>query len=146
MVNFFIVSCVGLIINTLTFLVLLERVPEVFPVYPLLLDFTLSKRLWEFISVSTAILVTTIWNFIVNKLWTFKGQSENKKLSLQTTQYILVGAIGAVENLGVYGFLTTFFFIEPVPAEIIAFIVSVLSNFLLNNYWTFAEKRQTDCI
>ena len=119
---------------------MLDSVPDVIPIYPLLLDFTLPTRLWEFVSVSTAILVTTIWNFILNKLWTFQSQGKNKNITVQTSQYLIVGAIGAVENLGIYGILTTFFDVKLIGAEIIAFIFSVFSNFLLNNYWTFGEK------
>lgn len=138
--KFSIVSCVGLVINTITFSFFLREVPIVFPIYPILLDFTIPTRLWEFLSVSIAILVTTIWNFIINKLWTFKLQGEDKALGLQTTQYMIVGAIGAVENLSIYGILTTFLYIQPITAEIVAFIVSVLSNFIFNNYWTFQER------
>lgn len=119
---------------------MLDSVPDVIPIYPLLLDFTLPTRLWEFVSVSTAILVTTLWNFILNKLWTFRLQAENKDFALQTTQYMIVGAIGVVENLGIYVILTTFLDVKLIGAEIIAFIFSVFSNFLLNNYWTFSEK------
>ena len=141
MAKFSFVSCVGLVINTITFSLFLNDVPEVFPIYPILLDFTLPTRLWEFLSVSIAILVTTIWNFIINKLWTFRLQGEDKTLAVQTTQYMIVGAIGAVENLSIYGFLTTFLYINSITAEIIAFLVSVLSNFILNNYWTFQERK-----
>ena len=119
---------------------MLDSVPDVIPIYPLLLDFTLPTRLWEFVSVSTAILVTTIWNFLINKLWTFRLQGDDKTLTVQTTQYMIVGAIGAVENLSIYGILTTFLDVDLIGAEIIAFIFSVFSNFLLNNYWTFGEK------
>ena len=141
MSKFAIVSCIGLVINTITFSFFLREIPIVFPIYPILLDFTLPTRLWEFISVATAILVTTIWNFIINKLWTFRLQGDEKTLTVQTTQYMIVGAIGAVENLSIYGILTTFLFIKPIAAEIIALIVSVLSNFILNNYWTFQESK-----
>jgi len=119
---------------------MLDSVPDVIPIYPLLLDFTLPTRLWEFVCVSTAILVTTIWNFLINKLWTFRLQGDDKTLTVQTTQYMIVGAIGAVENLSIYGILTTFLDVNLIGAEIIAFIFSVFSNFLLNNYWTFGEK------
>jgi putative flippase GtrA len=139
--KFSVVSCVGLVINTITFSFFLREIPIVFPIYPILLDFTLPMRLWEFLSVSIAILVTTIWNFIINKLWTFRLHGEDKTLVVQTTQYMIVGAIGAVENLSIYGFLTTFLYIQPITAEIVAFIVSVLSNFILNNYWTFQERK-----
>jgi putative flippase GtrA len=127
-------------------------VPEVVPVYPLLLDFFkpenffpegIWNRLWEFFSVGTAILVTTLWNFTLNKLWTFRSQAQDKSTTIQTTQYMIVGAIGAIENLGIYGILTTFSW-EPVLSEIIAFIVSVISNFLLNNYWTFAATNNQE--
>ncbi|MFW9992982.1 MAG: GtrA family protein [Candidatus Odinarchaeota archaeon] len=149
LVSFFIVSCIGLVINTITFIIMLDGVPEVIPIYPLLLEifrpenFLQEKfwnRLWEFFSVGTAILVTTLWNFTLNKLWTFRSQGQDKKVTVQTTQYLIVGAIGAVENLGIYGILTFFYPEAKVISEIIAFIVSVISNFLLNNYWTFASS------
>ena len=140
LLNFFLVSCGGLIVNTLTFSVTLYGVPELLPVYPLLLDLTLPSRFWEFASVSFAILITTLWNFCLNKLWTFRSQDQYKRIMIQTTQYMLVGAIGAVENLSFYAFLTILLSVDPIPAVISSFLVSVFSNFLLNNYWTFAER------
>jgi putative flippase GtrA len=122
--------------------VTLNDIPVVVPVYPLLLDLTLPTRLWEFVSVSIVILVTTCWNFGLNKIWTFRSQGQNKPITIQTTQYMIVGAIGTVENLALYGVLTLFLLVDPIPAEICAFIVSVVSNFLLNNFWTFSEKGQ----
>lgn len=57
---------------------------------------------------------------------------------------MLVGAIGAVENLSIYGILTTFLNFQPIAAEIVAFVISVFSNFVLNNYWTFRENKKIE--
>lgn len=118
--------------------------PDFFPVYPVLLELSIPDRIWEFFSVMTAIGVTTIWNFIINKIWTFRGYGEDKNVAVQTSQYMIVGAIGAIENLGVYAVLTSFLLLDPVISEIIAFIVSVISNFILNNFWTFADKEKEE--
>lgn len=127
-------------------------VPEVVPVYPVILDLlgadlfvpeAFWSRFWEFFSVGIAILVTTLWNFTLNKLWTFRTQAQDKRVTVQTTQYLIVGAVGAVENLGIYSVLTAFYPEAKVSSEIVAFIVSVISNFILNNYWTFASKESS---
>lgn len=141
LIKFLLVSCFGYIINILVFIVTLDDVPKIIPIYTILLDLTLPTRIWEFGAVLFAILATTIWNFIINKVWTFKTQTRNKTLVIQTSQYMVVGAIGAIENLGIYAILTTFLYVEEIPAVSIAFIVSVLSNFLLNNFWTFDERK-----
>lgn len=141
MLRFFAVSSIGLIINTIVFSVALNEFPDYFSVYQLLIDLNLDIEYWQYPSAMIAILVTTIWNFVINKLWTFKEVETDKNIGLQTSQYLIVGAIGAVENLIILAILTTFFSMDPVIAEIIAFIITVFSNFILNYFWTFADNQ-----
>ncbi|MHA1447865.1 MAG: GtrA family protein [Candidatus Hodarchaeales archaeon] len=142
MVNFIIVSCLGLVINTIVFVLTLRNVPDFVPVYPILLELSLPDRIWEFFSVMTAIAITTLWNFIINKIWTFRKHGKEKHVAVQTTQYMIVGAIGAIENLGVYALCRSFLLFDEIISAIIGFIVSVLSNFILNNFWTFADEEE----
>ena len=52
-------------------------------------------------------------------------------------RFCTVGAIGAVVNLGVLVFLKQVIRIDVMPAYLIALEVSIISNFILNNWFTF---------
>ena len=103
-----------------------------------LTEFIFTREFW-WISLALAIGIVTIWNFILNKLWTFKGEAEEKDIKLQGVQYALVGLSGVFVNYGVTGFLVLFilgvnlYFL----ANTIGIASSICSNFLLNKYWTF---------
>ncbi len=58
------------------------------------------------------------------------------------TRYTLVGSSGVLVNLGIYILLTRHFEFPKELAPIVAIETSVLSNFFLNNFWTF-KKRTT---
>ena len=56
------------------------------------------------------------------------------------TRYTLVGSSGVLVNLGIYILLTRHFALPKELAPIIAIEASVLSNFFLNNFWTFKKR------
>ena len=58
------------------------------------------------------------------------------------TRYTLVGSSGVLVNLGIYILLPRHFEFPKELAPIVAIETSVLSNFFLNNFWTF-KKRTT---
>ena len=55
-------------------------------------------------------------------------------------RYSLVGSSGVFVNLGVYILLTRSFDLPKELAPIVAIEMSVLSNFFLNNFWTFKKR------
>ena len=55
-------------------------------------------------------------------------------------KYCLVGGSGVLVNLSVYYSLTRFLDINAFLSSPIAIWVSILTNFLLNNYWTFRNR------
>ena len=55
-------------------------------------------------------------------------------------KYSLVGVSGVFVNLGLYLFLTRYYEISEVVAPLIAIESSLISNFILNNFWTFGER------
>jgi len=57
-------------------------------------------------------------------------------------KFIIVGGSGVVVNLGSYWLLTRFANLGRPPALAVAFELSVISNFLLNNFFTFADRRE----
>ncbi|HEX9206748.1 MAG TPA: glycosyltransferase family 2 protein [Steroidobacteraceae bacterium] len=75
--------------------------------------------------------------FVVNAAW-LRFQSSRTFL-----KFAAVGATGVVVNLGVFTWLLhaglNKYLASPVAIE-----VSIVSNFLLNNYWTFRERKTRD--
>jgi len=55
-------------------------------------------------------------------------------------KYSIVGFSGVLVNLGIYIVLTRFFGLSEVIAPLISIESSLLSNFLLNNFWTFKRR------
>lgn len=78
-----------------------------------------------------------IVEFIINAWWI--------RLESSTTffKFLLVGASGIVVNLAIFTLLLNLgvnkFIASPIAIE-----VSIFSNFLLNNYWTFRGRNRTD--
>ena len=57
-------------------------------------------------------------------------------------KYSLVGFSGVIVNLGLYTFLTRIYDVSELIAPIISIETALISNFILNNFWTF-ERRST---
>lgn len=55
-------------------------------------------------------------------------------------KFAIVGAIGTIENLLILFFLTDLLKIYYIFSAIVAIFLSVLSNYLLNKWWTFREE------
>jgi dolichol-phosphate mannosyltransferase len=55
-------------------------------------------------------------------------------------KYSLVGLSGVVINLGLYALLTRYFELSQLIAPIISIESALISNFILNNYWTFGRR------
>ena len=94
------------------------------------------------VSQAVAILIVMIYNYFINKIWTFKEQEEEAEFNTlyQFIKFAAVGALGTVINLGlVYLFYDVIGWNEYL-AITIGFVVSVFSNFILNDIWTFNPK------
>ena len=55
-------------------------------------------------------------------------------------KYCLVGLVGMLVNIGVYLFFNRYLHIPLQVASLIAIEASIVSNFFLNNYWTFKTR------
>jgi putative flippase GtrA len=65
----------------------------------------------------------------------------NRKEQKRFVKFGIVGAFGAIIDFGVFNLLIHFVKFKPFHASIISFICAVLSNFLLNRYWTYPDSR-----
>ena len=52
----------------------------------------------------------------------------------------MVGVAGVFVNLGLYLFLTRYYEVSEVIAPLIAIESAMISNFILNNFWTFGKR------
>ena len=89
-----------------------------------------------------AIIFVMIYNYFINKIWTFRKQEQEVDFNnwIQFLKFAIVGASGTVINLGlVHLFHITLGWNEYLATSI-GFIVSVLTNFILNDIWTFNPK------
>jgi dolichol-phosphate mannosyltransferase len=55
-------------------------------------------------------------------------------------KYSLVGVSGVFVNLGLYFLLTRYYEISELVAPLIAIESALISNFILNNFWTFGKR------
>ena len=55
-------------------------------------------------------------------------------------KYSIVGFSGVIVNLGLYAILTRVFGFSEIIAPLISIETSLLTNFLLNNFWTFKKR------
>ena len=55
-------------------------------------------------------------------------------------KYCLVGFSGVVINLGIYAFLTRYYNLSEAISPLISIESAIISNFLLNNFWTFGSR------
>lgn len=81
--------------------------------------------------------VSDIVEFIINAWWIRLRSSET------FIKFALVGLSGVLVNLGIFTLLLNIG-INKFVASPIAIEFSVVSNFLLNNYWTFSRRKTKD--
>lgn len=66
--------------------------------------------------------------------------TENKE-HVRFLKFAAVGTIGALIDFGVMNFMSHVFAMRLVYAGTISFICAVISNFILNRYWTYPDSR-----
>ena len=66
--------------------------------------------------------------------------SENQE-RVRFLKFATVGAMGAVIDFGVMNLMTHMFNMRLVFAGTISFTCAVISNFILNRYWTYPDSR-----
>jgi putative flippase GtrA len=66
--------------------------------------------------------------------------TENQE-RIRFLKFAMVGAVGAVIDFGVMNLMTRMFNMKLVFAGTISFTCAVISNFILNRYWTYPDSR-----
>lgn len=118
-IRFALVGAMGTIVN----LLVLYSFTEVFKIYYI-------------ISEIIAFIVAGLHNYILDKIWTFKENIEDK-IVFKYFQFLTISTISLIVNLSILFILVEFFGIWYIFAEIIAIMGGFLINFSGNKLWTF---------
>ena len=141
LLKFVIVSTVGLGLNYLIFFLMMLILESAGLTDVLFIVWFLNVS-DVIVSQAVAIVIIMVYNYLINKIWTFKKQEKEVEFNTfwQFLKFAVVGASGTVINLGlVYLFYDTLSWNEYL-AITIGFVVSVLTNFILNDIWTFNPR------
>ena len=94
------------------------------------------------IAAGVAIVIVMIYNYFINKIWTFRKQEQMVDFATlpQFLKFALVGASGTVINLGLVHLFAVIIGWNDYLATTIGFTVSVITNFILNDIWTFNPR------
>jgi dolichol-phosphate mannosyltransferase len=105
-----------------------------------LVFFTEILKIVYWISSIIAIELSIISNFFLNDLWTWKDRLK-KEFRYRFTQYhISVGLTAVLVNWLLLIILTELFGIYYLLSNLIGIVVGTLSNFILNDLWTFKKS------
>jgi putative flippase GtrA len=68
----------------------------------------------------------------------------SQKIPFEALKYLISGGMGAVVQILLTSFLVKHFFWSDSAAVVSAFIVSLCLSFLLQHFWTFAEREKAN--
>jgi putative flippase GtrA len=105
-------------------------------------------RFWVFdiftghFALLISIIIVMIYNYLVNKIWTFRNQEQEAHFNttVQFIKFAIVGASGTLVNYGLFHLIYVILGWNIYLATAIGFIVSVITNFILNDIWTFNPR------
>ena len=106
----------------------------------LVIDFSITWLLKEklkihrYIASSTGFIIAASTNYFLNRIWTF--ESSDPRILMQYGSFVIISIIGlGINNLFLYLFEKKFPFYV---AKLFAIGVTMIWNFLANNYITFS--------
>ena len=116
----------------------------------LLLDQTVVKdinlKFWVFtinqgvIASLISMIVVVVFTFIMNKIWTFKGEEFHSNAFNQFFQFTIIGVVGYCIYSGIMMGLHGTLLWNQYLSMTIAFYSGLISNFIWNDIWTFNPK------
>ena len=90
-----------------------------------------------------AFMLAASSSYLLNKFWTFEDKSKDHRK--QYSKFISVATVGLIINEGLMYLFVSALGLYDLLALIIAALVVVFWNFLMNRYWTFrVHEKKTD--
>ncbi|MGQ4872929.1 MAG: GtrA family protein [Promethearchaeia archaeon] len=106
----------------------------------LLYIFTEYLKIYYLISEIIAIIIATIHNYLLNKLWTFKEKLDMKIIT-KFLKYCITSGISLILNIAILYYLVEYWNLWYFYAAIIAIACTFIWNFFSNKYWTFKKRK-----
>ena len=100
--------------------------------------FTEHLMIYYIYSAIIAFFIAATFNFIFNKIWTFK-EKLNNKISKKYAKFLVVSLMALVMNLIFLYIFTEFIKIYYLISQILAIGISLIINFIGNKIWTFQK-------
>jgi dolichol-phosphate mannosyltransferase len=91
-----------------------------------------------FAAATLAFAVANTSNYLMNRWWTFAAQG-NARLA-EYARFLTVGLAALTGNLLVLGFLVETLGVPEVPAQAVAVLIVMPTNFVGNKLWTFRRR------
>jgi putative flippase GtrA len=153
--RFGLVGGTGVLVNLLTVIVCNKIGPNAYGV-AFDLPFTDFNVRWYHVFSTIAFLVANLWNFQLNRVWTFRSAAHAGWLK-EYLPFLAVGLLGQIVGLGILTLLmhpgsflslpssvfdnTTGFRTKLYWAQLITIAVITPLSFVLNKIWTFSAVR-----
>jgi putative flippase GtrA len=93
-------------------------------------------KIQKYVANTCGFTLAATTNFFMNRIWTF--QSTNPNVMLEFTRFFFIALIGLFINLLIIWAMTGKFKVNFYVSKLIATILVMLWNFLINAYYTFA--------
>jgi putative flippase GtrA len=153
--RFALVGASGVVVNLLVAIMCKKLGPDVNGIF-INLPFTEFNVRWYHVYSTIAFLVANLWNFELNRLWTFRS-AKHAGWAREYFPFLTVGILAQIVGLGILtllmhpnspislpstifddstGFRTRFYW-----AQLITIAIVTPVSFLLNKFWTFSAVR-----
>lgn len=92
---------------------------------------------WYIFSAMAAFLISAIFNFSFNKLWTFRNKEVGKDIIVQVAKFVIVMVMGLLINITIIYFCTDWLGFDYKISWIFATGAVTFWSFSFNKLWTF---------
>ncbi len=94
-------------------------------------------RIWYLFSAMFGFVISAVFNFLVNKFWTFSSLEKGKRALSQLLKFLVVSTSGLGLNTLVIYCLTEFIRFDYRLSWFFACAAVTIWNFCFNKFWTF---------
>lgn len=109
--------------------------------FTILLVVTEWLGIWYLISNGIGFMVSAIYNFTANKLWTFRNRERGAAIFRQALKFLTVLLTGLTINTAIIFGITEWFGLDYRVSWVFAALLVAGWNFCLNRFWTFRAKQ-----
>ena len=108
--------------------------------FSILLVLTEGFVVWYLVSNGIGFMVSAMYNFTANKLWTFRNREGGAAILRQALKYLTVLLTGLTINTAIIFGITEWFGLDYRISWVFAALLVAGWNFCLNRFWTFRAK------